>query len=96
MFLILLTYTKPLSEVDRLVPEHMAWLAEHYASGEFLVSGRKQPRTGGVIVATAASRQHIETIAHGDPFVRAGVATCEIIEFIASTMIPALASLKEL
>ena len=96
MFLILLTYTKPLTEVDRVVPEHMAWLAEHYATGDFLVSGRKEPRTGGVILATAASRQRVEAIAQNDPFVRAGVAACEIVEFIASTTVPALSNLKEL
>jgi uncharacterized protein YciI len=96
MFLILLTYKKPLSEIDKLVPAHMAWLAEHYAAGEFLLSGRKEPRTGGVILATTQSRIRAEKIAHSDPFFRHDAADCEIVEFIATTTAPALAHLKQL
>ena len=96
MFLILLTYKKPLSEIDRLVPAHMAWLAGHYASGEFLLSGRKEPRTGGVILATTPSRKRAEEIAYSDPFYLNQAADCEIIEFVVSTAAPALANLKEL
>src|ERR1700704_5873301 len=51
VFVLLLTYVKPLPEVDRLMRRHVAWLDEHYAAGRFLVSGRRIPRTGGVIVA---------------------------------------------
>ena len=96
MFLILLTYKKPLSEIDELIPAHMAWLAEHYATGEFLLSGRKEPRTGGVILTNTHSRGRAEGIAHSDPFVRHDAADCEIVEFIASTAAPALAHLKQL
>jgi uncharacterized protein YciI len=96
MFLILLTYKKPLNEIDKLVAAHMAWLAEHYATGEFLLSGRKQPRTGGVILTNAHSRSRAEEIAHSDPFVRHDAADCEIVEFIATTTAPALAHLKQL
>src|SRR3990167_3644511 len=78
MFLILLTYKKPLAEVDRFVAEHRAFLERHYASGHFLLSGRKEPRTGGVILATAARRCDIEDIVRRDPFHREeiGRASC--------------------
>ena len=33
MFVLLLTYTKPLEEVDALMRDHMAWLSEHYEAG---------------------------------------------------------------
>ena len=95
MFLLLLSYKKPLAEVDRHVPEHMEFVARHYASGEFLLSGRKQPRTGGVILATAADRARVEAIVQEDPFVREGVADYEIVEFIASSSAPALQSLRK-
>jgi len=95
MFLVLLSYKKPLAEVDRHVAAHMDFLARHYASGEFLLSGRKQPRTGGVILAMAADRAQMEAIVHDDPLVREGVAAYEIIEFIASTTAPALHSVRE-
>ena len=84
MFLLLLTYVKPLAEVDALMPDHMAWLNEQYDAGRFLVSGRRIPRTGGVIVARGDDRDAIEALAATDPFVAGGVATCEIVQFRAS------------
>jgi uncharacterized protein YciI len=84
VFVLLLTYTKPLEEVDTLMRKHMAWLNEQYAAGRFLVSGRQIPRTGGVIVALGDDREEIEAIAAADPFVTGGVATVEVIQFRAS------------
>jgi uncharacterized protein YciI len=81
MFVIVLTYTKPLEEVDALMHDHMAWLNEHYAAGRFLVSGRRVPRTGGVIVAHGDDRDEIEALVATDPFVTGGVATTELIQF---------------
>jgi uncharacterized protein YciI len=84
MFVLLLTYTKPLAEVDALMRAHVAWLDEHYAAGRFLVSGRRIPRTGGVILARGDDRAEIEALAATDPFVSGGVATCEVVQFRAS------------
>ena len=95
MFLLLLSYKQPLSEVDRHVPAHMEFVARHYASGEFLLSGRKQPRTGGVILAKTADRARAEAIVREDPFVREGVADYEVVEFVASGSAPALDLLRE-
>jgi len=84
MFVLLLTYTKPLVEVDALMRRHMAWLDAQYEAGRFVVSGRRIPRTGGVIVARGDDREEIEALAASDPFVKGGVATCEVIQFRAS------------
>jgi uncharacterized protein YciI len=93
MFVIVLTYTKPLAEVDALMRKHMAWLNEQYAAGRFLVSGRQIPRTGGVIIARGDDRAQIEALAASDPFVSGGVATFEVIEFRASQTAPGLDAL---
>ena len=84
MFVLVLTYVKPLPEVDALMRKHMAWLNEQYAAGHFVVSGRQIPRTGGVILARGDDREAIEALAASDPFVSGGVATCEVIQFRAS------------
>jgi uncharacterized protein YciI len=94
MFVLLLTYVRPLAEVDALMRDHVAWLDEHYASGRFLVSGRRIPRTGGVIVARGEDRDAMEALAATDPFVRGGVATCEVIRFRASQTAPGLERLR--
>lgn len=95
MFIISLTYIKPLEEVDTLLEEHVDYLKEQYALGNFLASGRKVPRTGGVILARGASRDEIETIITLDPFYRHGVAEYEITEFSPTMTIDELAFLRE-
>ena len=92
--MLLLTYVRPLAAVDALMREHVAWLDEHYAAGRFLVSGRRIPRTGGVIVARGDDRAEIEALVASDPFVAAGVATCEVIRFRASQTAPGLEGLR--
>ena len=86
MFLFDLTYVKPLEEVERLLPEHIRFLDAHYAAGEFLCSGRKVPRTRGVILCNCESREAAERIRDGDPFFREGAARYEIVEFVPSKM----------
>ncbi len=90
MFVILLTYVKPLEEIDRLMRQHMDFLNGHYADGTFLVSGRRIPRTGGVILAQGDDEEQIRAIADEDPFVSSGAATAEIIRFNASQVAPKL------
>ncbi len=51
MFILSLTYVKPTEEADRVMAPHMDWVNAGYDSGMFLASGRKNPRTGGVILA---------------------------------------------
>ena len=94
MFVLLLTYVRPLPEVDALMREHVAWLNEQYDAGRFLVSGRRIPRTGGVIVARGDDRAQIEALAATDPFVSGGVATCEVIQVRASQTAAGLDSLR--
>ena len=95
MFIIALTYIKPLEEVDALLEEHVAYLKEQYALGNFLASGRKVPRTGGVILARGTSREEIETIIAFDPFHVHEVAEYEITEFSPTITIEELAFLRE-
>ena len=90
MFIVLLTYVKPLDEVDAHMKAHMAFLRQHYANGTFLVSGRKVPRDGGIILAVGKSRDEITAIAEEDPFFKKGLADFRIIEFRASQRAPDL------
>lgn len=85
MFLILLNYIKPLEEIDCLIPAHRLFLERHYASGHFLLSGRKEPRTGGVIFARAMERAELEAVLAHDPFSVAKAADYAIVAF-APTM----------
>ena len=84
MFVIELTYKVDLAEIDAHMAAHVKFLKKYYASGNFLVSGRKIPRDGGIILASGASREQIQTIIEEDPFHARGLADFRIIEFRAS------------
>jgi uncharacterized protein YciI len=84
MFVIELIYKAPLTAIDANMADHVAFLNACYAAGHFLVSGRKIPRDGGIIVAVGESRQQIEAIVREDPFCARGLAEFRIVEFRAS------------
>jgi uncharacterized protein YciI len=84
MFVIELIYKAALEEIDAHMGAHMKFLRKYYASGNFLVSGRKVPREGGIILAVGKSRDEIVSIAREDPFCRHGLADFRVIEFRAS------------
>ena len=84
MFVIELTYTAPLAEIDAHMAAHMKFVRKYYASGHFVVSGRKIPRNGGIILAVGSSREEVETIAREDPFCARGLAEVRVIEFRVS------------
>ncbi len=88
MFVIELIYKAALEEIDAHMAAHVRFLKTHYASGHFLVSGRKVPRDGGIILAVGSSRQEIEAIVEQDPFVTAGLAEFRVVEFRASQRAP--------
>ena len=88
MFVIELTYKAPLTEIDAHMAAHVVFLKKYYASGNFLVSGRKIPRDGGIILAVGKSRRQIEAIVEEDPFYEHGLADFRIIEFRASQRAP--------
>jgi uncharacterized protein YciI len=84
MFIIELIYKVPLSEIDARMAAHVRFLKKYYAAGNFVVSGRKMPRDGGIILAVGEGREQIEAIITEDPFVKDGLADFRIIEFRAS------------
>ena len=84
MFVIELTYTADLDQIDASMKAHVAFLRKYYAAGNFLISGRQIPREGGIVIAVGDSRAAIDAIMREDPFVTRGLATYRIIEFRAS------------
>lgn len=81
MFITLLKYVKPLEEVERFLDEHVRFLDKNYSLKKFIFSGRKNPRTGGVILINADTRAEVEQIISGDPFHMHNIAEYEVIEF---------------
>jgi uncharacterized protein YciI len=84
MFVIELIYKAGLNDIDAHMAAHVKFLKKYYKAGNFLVSGRKIPRDGGIILAVGVSRAAIEAIVHEDPFYEHQLADFRIIEFRAS------------
>lgn len=84
MFVIELVYTADLAQIDAQMSAHMAFLRTHYDAGTFVMSGRKVPRDGGIIIATGTDRDEIERVIRADPFVAQGLAEYKITHFRAS------------
>jgi uncharacterized protein YciI len=95
MYIVLLTYIRPLEEVDLVLPDHVEWLGKQYEAGYFLVSGRKVPREGAVIIARPMPRGKLEALLATDPFAAGRLAKYEIVEFQATRTVPELARLNE-
>ncbi|WP_449507744.1 YciI family protein [Enterobacter ludwigii] len=81
VYIVILTYIKPLDEIDAAIPAHVEWLKKGYAEGIFLASGRRSPRNGGVILAKCESLASFEERLREDPFQKLKLATVEIIPF---------------
>lgn len=84
VFIIELQYKVELAQIDAHMKTHVAFLRKHYAAGTFVMSGRKVPRDGGIIIAAGHDRARLEAIVREDPFVTLGLADYRIIEFRAS------------
>jgi len=84
MFVLISHFQKPFEEVNRSFAEHSAWVQRNYESGRFLVSGRREPTIGGIIVARASSEQELREVLTTDPYQQRGLAEYEIFAFEAT------------
>ncbi len=94
MFVVSLTYVKKIEEVEKHIEAHIAYLEKYYVLEKFIASGRKVPRTGGIILAQASSRDELDRILQEDPFHIAQVAIYDVEEFIPTMTAPGYAALK--
>ena len=95
MFVINLNYIVPLEELDRHMKDHVVFLKKYYSKNIFVASVRKVPRTGGIILALAESKDEIEKIIQEDPFHIHHLAEFTITEFLTSQYHPQLKPLLE-
>ncbi|MFT8736687.1 MAG: YciI family protein [Zymomonas mobilis] len=94
MFIVNLSYKKPISEIEKYIEAHRGFLDIYYKAGYFLASGAKNPRNGGIILVNSQlSREALEKILLEDPFQQNEIADYEIIEFMPTKYAPALAGI---
>jgi len=95
VFIVDLTYIVDLDTVDAHLEAHVAYLNEQYARGVFVASGRKVPRSGGVILVQCDSLEDLKQIIDDDPFKKHGVADYGITEFVPSMVAEGMEALRE-
>lgn len=84
MFVIEVTYVCPLEMVEPYIEGHRQFLDENYKNGNFVMSGVKVPRDGGIIIANGDDKAVIEQIVAQDPFAQHKLARYDITQFDAS------------
>jgi uncharacterized protein YciI len=94
MFILSLTYKKPTEDADKYMAAHMDWLKAAYASGMFIASGRKVPRTGGIILAKGELAA-IEACCAADPFSIHEIADYDIMEVKFTTVADGFEGLRD-
>jgi len=95
MFIVDLTYIVPLETLDAHMVEHVQFLRKYYAQNIFVASGRKVPRTGGIILALVPSREQLDAILAEDPFFIHKLAEFRVTEFQTSQYHPSLKNLMK-
>jgi uncharacterized protein YciI len=88
MFVINLNYIVPLEQLDAHMGDHMKFLNKYYKEDVFVASGRKVPRTGGIILAMGKTKEEIEDIIKEDPFYTHKLAEFTVTEFLTSQVHP--------
>jgi uncharacterized protein YciI len=68
MIIVELTYKVDLATIDSYLTAHRDFLEKYYQQGYFLVSGPKEPRTGGIIIALTTDLAQLVAILAQDPF----------------------------
>lgn len=89
MFLVDLTFVDSKAITEQLTEQHRTYLSAQYQQGVLMFGGRKQPRTGGLLLSKHQSEASVVAMMEQDPFITSGVATYEITEFV-----PVMASEK--
>ncbi len=94
MFVVTVTYTAPLKDVDQWRPAHGEWLNDLITRRLLLVAGRQVPLVGGVYLTTDMPAEELAQILATDPYVLNNVATHSVVEFTPLLLADGLESLK--
>ena len=86
---VLLSYDGAQDAIDAAMADHMAWLTKAYDDGKVLISGRRTPWTGGVMLVRG-DKELADALMAKSPWVAKGLATAEVIGFTTGMAIPAI------
>ena len=80
-FIVMIHYTSPMDEIDKVRPSHRVFLQSGYDAGLLLMSGPQCPRSAGIAVARASDLAEIVAFFKNDPYQVNNLASYEFLEF---------------
>ena len=94
MFVIVIRYKVPLTQIDAALEGHRLWLDRGFNDGVFILAGPQNPRTGGVIMAHNTTREELLARLSEDPFSKKGLSDFELIDMVVRKTDPRLEFLQ--
>ena len=95
MVIVMLSYKKKITDVEKFIEPHVEFLNKYYAEKKIIFSGRKEPRTGGIIVFRNVTKEEAREIVKQDPFYQNEIADYEITEVVPTRYDEMFASLLD-
>jgi len=80
-FVVDIHYLVPVEQLADILPAHRAFLQTGYDKGILLLSGPKEPRTGGLAIARSEALEDLQNFFANDPYHLKNVATHSFTEF---------------
>ncbi|MEU6158483.1 YciI family protein [Streptomyces sp. NPDC047130] len=82
MYILMNTYTVPTQAIDAELPRHRRWVEHHFAEGHFIFGGRREPRTGGFVVAATDDEGEAREYLEEEPLFAQGLVTWELFGLV--------------
>jgi uncharacterized protein YciI len=82
MFLIDMHFADSSKITPELTQAHRDYLTKEYENGKLLFGGRKNPRTGGIIISRHDSEAELRAVLEADPFIQSGAVSFSLTEFV--------------
>jgi uncharacterized protein YciI len=80
-FIVDIHYSVPYERIAEIVQDHRAFLQKGFDSGFLLLSGPKEPRSGGFVICKAQSLEKIVEYFDFDPYKLSNASTYTFMEF---------------
>ena len=93
MHIVFLRFGQNRAEAGKWMAEHNQWVADGFASGDFVIAGSLENSQGGVLIARDMDQAALLERVRQDPFVKHGVVAAEIHGFKPSRLAEGLGAL---
>jgi len=81
-FVVSLDFKIPFEQFGDAIQRHRAFLQQGYDQGTLLMSGPREPRTGGIVLARSESMDALQAFFDQDPYRMEGLAEHAFQEFL--------------